>query len=240
MRYVRFSTQSEIKKGILISDTEISCDNKIYPLKEVKLLAPCVPKKVIAIGLNYADHAREMKMELPEEPTVFLKANSSVIGPEESIVYPKMSSQVDYEAELAIVIKDRIKNVSAEEAEQHILGYTCANDVTARDLQKKDGQWIRAKSFDTFCPLGPWIETELDTSNLKIQLLLNGEVKQSSSTKELIFSPSAIVSFLSQIMTLEAEDVILTGTPSGIGPMQRGDKVEVAIEGIGVLCNNIK
>ena len=163
-----------------------------------------------------------------------------MIGPEESIVYPEMSSQVDYEAELAIVIKDRIKNVSAEEAEQHILGYTCANDVTARDLQKKDGQWIRAKSFDTFCPLGPWIETELDTSDLKIQLLLNGEVKQSSSTKELIFSPSAIVSFVSQIMTLEAEDVILTGTPSGIGPMQRGDKVEVAIEGIGVLCNNIK
>lgn len=240
MRYVRFLSKSEIKKGILISGTEILCNNKIYPLKEVKLLAPCVPKKVIAIGLNYADHAREMEMELPEEPTVFLKANSSVIGPGESIIYPNMSHQVDYEAELAIVIKDKVKNISVSEAEQHILGYTCANDVTARDLQKKDGQWSRAKSFDTFCPLGPWIETELDTSNLKIQLLLNGRVKQSSSTAELIFSPSFIVSFLSQIMTLEEEDVILTGTPSGIGSMQRGDKVEVVIEGIGILCNDLK
>jgi 2-keto-4-pentenoate hydratase/2-oxohepta-3-ene-1,7-dioic acid hydratase in catechol pathway len=210
-----------------------------YPLSRVKLLPPCSPSKVVAVGLNYGDHARELGFAPPDEPIIFLKPPTTVIGPEEAIVYPRMSSQVDFEAELGIVIKDRINAIKPREAREHILGYTCANDVTARDLQKKDGQWTRAKSFDTFCPVGPWIETELDPGDLLVESYLNGRRKQSSRTSQLIFSVDRLVSFISTIMTLYPGDLIITGTPAGIGPMQPGDEVEVRIEGIGRLKNSV-
>jgi len=178
-------------------------------------------------------------MDIPKKPIIFLKPSTSIIGHLEPIIYPKMANQVDYEAELALVIKDKVKNVSVKEAPNYILGYTCFNDVTARDLQKKDGQWTRAKSFDTFSPLGPKIISDLDPTNLDIALYLNGELKQSSHTSNLIFSPFYLISFISQIMTLLPGDIIATGTPAGIGPMKIGDKVEVKIEKIGSLINYV-
>ena len=180
-----------------------------------------------------------MGLALPAEPVLFLKPPTTVIGPGDTVVYPAASLQVDYEAELGVVIKKRTRGVGPEEAPDHILGYTCANDVTARDLQKKDGQWTRAKSFDTFCPVGPWIETGLDPADLLIQSYLNGERRQSSRTSQLIFKVNELVSFISGIMTLEPGDLIITGTPAGIGPMQPGDEIEVRIEGIGSLKNRV-
>lgn len=209
------------------------------PLKEVKLLAPSLPTKIVCVGLNYRDHAAELKMALPAEPLLFLKPPSAVIGPGEEIVYPALSVQVDYEAELAVIIGKKARNVSQDEAKDYILGYTCCNDVTARDLQKKDGQWTRAKSFDTFCPLGPWIETDLDPGDLKVEALLNSEIRQSSRTSHQIFSPHYLVSYVSGIMTLLPGDIISTGTPVGIGSMQAGDEIEIRIEGIGSLKNRV-
>ncbi|HSB33981.1 MAG TPA: fumarylacetoacetate hydrolase family protein, partial [Nitrospirota bacterium] len=199
-----------------------------------------VPTKVVAVGLNYRDHARELGMAVPEAPILFLKPTTAVIGPDDDIHYPAMSSQVDYEGELGIVIKDSISRITAAEARRHILGYTCANDVTARDLQKQDGQWTRAKGFDTFCPVGPWIETELDPNDLQIETYLNGDRRQSSRTSQFVFDVDHLVSFISQVMTLEPGDLVITGTPAGIGPMRRGDTVEVRIEGIGSLINSVK
>ncbi|MFA4966676.1 MAG: fumarylacetoacetate hydrolase family protein [Candidatus Margulisiibacteriota bacterium] len=198
------------------------------------------PSKIICVGLNYLDHAQEMKMAVPTHPIIFLKPPTSVIGDGDNIIYPEhQTKELHYEAELAIVIKDKTRNVSVEEAKKHILGYTCGNDVTARDLQRIDGQWGRAKSFDTFCPLGPDIVSDIDPDNLDIKLFLNNEIKQSSNTNKLIFKPLYLVSFISNIMTLLPGDVILTGTPPGIGPMQKGDVVAVEIEGIGRLANKI-
>ncbi len=197
------------------------------------------PSKIICIGLNYVDHARELNMPVPEEPIIFLKPPSSIIGHQDKIKYPDSSERVDYEGELAIVIGRRARNIFSEEAKEYIKGYTCLNDVTARDLQKKDGQWTRAKSFDTFSPAGPHIETDLDPSDLKIKTYLNGELKQSSTTKNLIFDINYIVSFVSKIMTLNEDDIIATGTPPGIGPMQPGDDVVVEIAGIGRLSNKV-
>lgn len=208
-------------------------------LAAVRLLPPCRPSKIVAVGLNYRDHARELGMPLPEEPVLFLKPPTAVIGPEEEILYPAMSSQVDYEAEVAVVVRDRVRNIRPEEALGHILGVTCFNDVTARDLQKKDGQWTRAKSFDTFAPLGPWIVDQVDVGNLTVELFLNGEKKQSSTTQNLIFDLPYLVSFISRVMTLEPGDVIATGTPAGVGPMQPGDVVEVVISGVGRLRNRV-
>jgi len=204
-----------------------------------RLLAPVAPGKVVAVGLNYRDHALEMGEELPEEPKLFLKPSTSVIGPGAEIVLPPMSRRVDYEAELAVVIGRPARKVSLSEATGHILGYTCLNDVTARDLQKIDGQWTRAKSFDTFCPLGPAIETGIDPSDLHIELRVNGHVRQSSTTANLIFKPAELVSFISQVMTLLPGDVIATGTPPGIGSLAAGDMVEVEIERIGILTNRV-
>jgi len=204
----------------------------IYEFKEK-------PSKIVAVGLNYIDHAKELNMKLPDEPIIFLKPGSSVIFNNEKIKYPKMSKQVDYEAELAVVIGKKCKNVSEKNAKKYILGYACLNDVTARDLQKKDGQWTRAKSFDTFCPLGPRIVSGINPANLKIELFLNGELKQSSNTKNLIFKIGELVSFISKIMTLEKYDVIATGTPVGVGPVKIGDKIEVKIEKIGTLINYV-
>ncbi len=208
-------------------------------LSKVKLLSPVNPSKIVAVGLNYVDHAKELKMEIPDEPVIFLKPPTSVIGPEEEIIYPSQSCQVDYEAELALIIGREGRFISESQAPEYIFGYTCSNDITARDLQRKDTQWTRAKSFDTFAPLGPWIVTDLDPSNLNIELYLNGELKQSSNSRNMIFRPYQLVSFISQIMTLKPGDVIMTGTPPGVGSLNPGDVVEVKIEKIGVLKNRI-
>ena len=209
-------------------------------LPEVTLLAPCEPSKIVAIGLNYRDHAAEFGNPIPEEPLIFMKPSTAVIGPDEDIVYPEMSRRVDYEAELAVVIGKPCRNVAAENFRDYVLGYTCINDVTARDLQKKDGQWTRAKGFDTFAPLGPWIETDIaDPNNLTVEGYLNGERRQHSNTRNLIFPVPALVAFISRIMTLLPGDVIATGTPSGIGPMRPGDVVEIRVESIGALRNRL-
>lgn len=213
---------------------------KSLKLSDVKLLAPVIPRsKVVCIGKNYADHAAEMDSEVPSEPIIFIKPNTSVIGPNELIIWPRMSERVDYEAELAIVIGRICKEVPASKAKDVIYGYTLANDVTARDLQKKDGQWSRAKGFDTFCPLGPWIETEFIPGDQKITSTLNGEVKQSSMLSEMIFKVPQIVEFVTNVMTLLPGDVILTGTPAGIGPMPSGASITVAIDGLGTLTNKV-
>lgn len=210
-----------------------------HPLPELKVLAPCTPSKIVAVGLNYRTHAAEVKMELPQEPILFLKPSTAVIGPEENIIYPAMAKRVDYEGELGVVIGKKCQAVSVEQAPEFIFGYTCVNDVTARDLQKKDGQWTRAKSFDTFAPLGPFVETALDPSDLRIETFLNQENKQSASTRDLIFPVPYLVSFISRVMTLLPGDVIATGTPEGIGPMRSGDVVEVRIEGLETLRNTV-
>jgi 2-keto-4-pentenoate hydratase/2-oxohepta-3-ene-1,7-dioic acid hydratase in catechol pathway len=250
MRLVRFLARTKPAWGVVNGDELLELDGDFFtPFKtlkaghvfsQVKLLPPCNPSKVVAVGLNYRDHAHELGFEIPEEPVIFLKPATTIIGPGESVICPRTSSRVDYEAELGVVVKDRSRDISPEEAPDHILGYTCANDVTARDLQKKDGQWTRAKSFDTFCPVGPWIETDLDPGNLLIQSYLNGERRQSSRTSQLIFNVHELVSFISGIMTLEPGDLIITGTPAGIGPMKPGDEIEVRIEGIGSLKNIVR
>lgn len=206
----------------------------------MKILRSLRPTKIILVGLNYRDHAKELGMKIPKEPIIFLKPPTSIIGPFDNIIYPKGVKRLDYEAELAIVIKKRAKYIKKNRTPGYILGYTCLNDVTARDLQKKDGQWTRAKSFDTFCPVGNHIETDIDPSNLEIRLFLNDLIKQSSNTKNLIFPPNELVSFISHIMTLMPGDIIATGTPPGVGPMKKGDTVRVEIEGIGTLENTVK
>ena len=195
------------------------------------------PSKIVAAGLNYRDHAKELNMNIPDEPLIFFKPPSSVIGHEQNIILPDASKQIDYEAELAIVVGKQCKDISVSEAKDHIEGYTCANDITARDLQEKDGQWSRAKGFDTFTPLGPEIINDIDPTNLDIKLLLNGDIKQNSNTSQMIFDVYELLSFVSNIMTLFRGDIILTGTPPGIGPISSGDTIEVQIKGIGSLIN---
>lgn len=197
------------------------------------------PSKIIVIGLNYRDHAKELNMEIPEYPVICFKPPTSVIQNGEVIIYPSQSEEVHYEGELAIVIKDKIKNVPIDEVSRHIAGYTCANDVTARDLQRADGQWTRSKCFDTFCPLGPKIVSSLDPTNLEIRTRVNGSTKQHSNTKNMVFNAFELVSFVSALMTLVPGDIIITGTPPGIGPIVPGDTVEVEIEGIGILKNKV-
>ncbi|MFH1503962.1 MAG: fumarylacetoacetate hydrolase family protein [Candidatus Omnitrophota bacterium] len=209
------------------------------PLKKCRLLAPADPSKIILTGLNYKDHAQELNMKIPQEPVIFLKPPTALTGPNTVIIYPKTVQRLDYEAELAIVIRKKAKNIKAKDAHKYILGYTCLNDITARDLQSKDIQWSRAKSFDTFCPLGPWLITKLSSLDLKIQLYLNGKLKQNSSTKSFIFSLEYLIAFISSIMTLLPGDIISTGTPPGVGKMRKGDIVEVKIQGIGCLKNHI-
>jgi 2-keto-4-pentenoate hydratase/2-oxohepta-3-ene-1,7-dioic acid hydratase in catechol pathway len=206
----------------------------------VKILPPCVPGKIVAAGLNYKDHAREMKMALPEEPVLFIKTPNTVIGHLDQIIYPDMTCRLDYEAELAIIIRNNIKDIDEDMVPDNILGYTCLNDVTARDLQKKDGQWTRAKCFDTFAPIGPYIATDINPDKAGIKLYLNDDLKQESNTANFIFKTRKLVSFISRIMTLNRGDIVTTGTPAGIGPMQRGDSVTVEIEGIGRLVNTVK
>jgi len=258
MRIVRFTAAAEFgvgseplfgvlndKDSILVLRGDpiysgIIPQDKTLNLSDVKLLAPVLPRsKVVCVGKNYADHAAEMNSEVPSEPIIFIKPNTSVIGPNETIVWPKMSERVDHEAELAVVIGRICKEVPAAKYKDVIFGYTLANDVTARDLQKKDGQWSRAKGFDTFCPLGPWIETEFVPADQLISATLNGQVKQSATLSEMIFKIPEIIEFVTNVMTLLPGDVILTGTPAGIGPMPVGATISVAIDGLGVLTNKV-
>jgi 2-keto-4-pentenoate hydratase/2-oxohepta-3-ene-1,7-dioic acid hydratase in catechol pathway len=198
-----------------------------------------IPSKIICVGRNYIEHAREHNAEVPEMPLIFLKPPSAVIGPGDTIFLPPQSSKVEHEAELAVVIGKRGKRIPVETALESVLGYTIANDVTARDLQLTDGQWTRAKGFDTFCPLGPWIETEMDSADVLITGSVNGEMRQMASTRDMVFSVSQIVAYVSAIMTLEPGDVILTGTPAGVGLLLPGDTIEVKIEGLGSLSNAV-
>jgi len=204
-----------------------------FPVESLK------PTKIVCVGTNYRDHAKELGMDIPGEPLIFLKPVSSIIYDSQEIVLPRGVTRLDYEAELAVVIKEEARRIEEKDVPGHILGYTCLNDVTARDLQKKDGQWTRAKSFDTFCPVGPWVETDIDPLNVKVESYLNGDLKQSSNTRELIFTVNRLVSFISGVMTLRPGDIISTGTPYGVGPMQPGDIIEIRIEGIGSLKNKV-
>jgi 2-keto-4-pentenoate hydratase/2-oxohepta-3-ene-1,7-dioic acid hydratase in catechol pathway len=212
-----------------------------FPLADVRLLAPVLPSKVVAVGKNYAEHAQEMGDEAPPaEPVLFLKPSTSVVGQGDAIAYPiKLTERVDYEGELAVIIGRLCREVPMDRAQDVIFGYTCANDVTARDLQSRDGQWTRAKGFDTFCPIGPWIETQADPTDLALTTSVNGEVKQHARTSEMVHDVPTLIAFVSQVMTLLPGDVILTGTPAGVGPLQHGDEVSVTIESIGTLRNRV-
>lgn len=244
----RFSLNNKEFYGVLDSNGETVYEldglngkmtGKTFSLPEIQILSPCNPTKIVCVGLNYRDHAEEFNMNIPDEPVLFLKPPSAVTAHKSPIIYPDTSKRVDYEAELAVVIGKTASRIASEQSPEHILGFTCGNDITARDLQQKDGQWTRAKSFDTFLPLGPYINTEIDPTELDISLYVNGERRQFSNTKNLIFSVNELVSFTSHIMTLFPGDVILTGTPSGVGPLNIGDIVTVTIYGIGVLENRV-
>ncbi|HEY5232942.1 MAG TPA: fumarylacetoacetate hydrolase family protein [Verrucomicrobiae bacterium] len=217
-----------------------SFDRNPTPRKGVKTLVPVVPAKIICVGLNYADHAREMKRELPKEPLFWFKATTSLLPDGGKIEIPFPQHRTDYEAELCIVIGRKIRNVSPTQASRYIFGYTASQDISDRTIQKSDGQWARAKSFDTFTPLGPYVETQIDPAQLNIQLFQNGLLRQNSNTRQIIFKPAELVSFISTNLTLLPGDVILTGTPSGIGPIQSGDKLEVRIQGLSPLVNSVR
>jgi len=210
-----------------------------YPLKHVVLLAPVLPSKIVGIGPNYRDHATELGLAIPDEPVMLFKPTTTLVGPDDPIVYPSISVRVEHEAELAVVIKRRCRDVPAARAREYILGYTCLNDVTARDLQEKDGRGTRAKAFDTFCPIGPCVATDIDPSALTIEAYVNGELRQSASTKEMVFPIEDLLARVSQVMTLLPGDVIATGTPPGVGPLRPGDRVEVRIDSIGSLKNPV-
>jgi len=249
MKLARYLYDGHIRYGVVEGEavhellltpfSGLERQGRSYGLDDVELLPPVYPQKIIAVGLNYRDHAEELGLPIPEEPMLFMKPPSSLLPHGGSIIYPPSSERVDYEAELAVICRAECRRVSPREAAAHILGYTCANDVTARDLQIKDGQWTRAKGFDTFCPLGPFIETEVALEELVVRLRLNGEIRQSSEVSNLIFGPAELLSFVSHVMTLYPGDVIITGTPSGIGELRVGDVVEVNIEGVGLLRNTV-
>ena len=229
--------QLDIIKGHPFAEFERS--GRRVPLSQVRLLPPVLPSKIIAIGRNYAEHARELGNEVPEVPVTFFKPSTSVIGHGDEIAYPSISSDVHHEAELAVVIGRLCRDVPKERAREVILGYTCANDLTARDVQRRESQWARAKGFDTSCPLGPWIETDLDPSDLALMCTVNGEQRQLGRTGDMIRSVEELIVHVSESMTLLPQDVILTGTPAGVGPLQVGDEVAVTIEGIGTLTNKV-
>ncbi len=250
-RYVRFDAAEGVRWGVFDEGhfAELT-GNPAFGVEktgqrhqpgQVKLLAPVEPTKIVCVGLNYREHVKESQSATkePDEPVLFLKPPSALIGPGDKIVYPEMSQRVDYEAELGVIIGRECSNVAEVEAEDYIFGFTCVNDVTARDLQKKDVQWTRAKGFNTFCPVGPWVVDKLKYNDLLVESYLNGELRQSSRTSMMIFPIPMLVSFISKVMTLYPGDIISTGTPAGIGPMQVGDRIEVRIEGIGSLVNDI-
>jgi 2-keto-4-pentenoate hydratase/2-oxohepta-3-ene-1,7-dioic acid hydratase in catechol pathway len=267
VRIARFTTGEDPQYGVITGDLDehgqlgedavvvalsgdplyvgIKATQEEHKVADVRLLAPVLPRsKVIGIGRNYAGHAAELGNDLPEEPLMFLKPNTSVIGPGEAIKYPQQTGDLHYEGELAVVIGRICRDVPAAQATDVIQGYTIANDVTARDLQRSDGQFTRAKGFDTFCPLGPWVETDLDPQHfadgVSVQTFLNGEVVQDGNTRDLIFDIPTLVAHVSSVMTLLPGDVILTGTPEGVGPMEVGDEVEISIAGLGSLANKVE
>lgn len=232
----RFRKDHRVFFGTVNGDTVIS-SGKEYELTELKILPPTQPSKIVCVGLNYIDHAKELNYSIPEWPILFIKPSTSVIGHMDNIEYPKISSLVEYEGELAVVIAKKCKSV--KDPEDAILGYTCINDVTARDIQKKDVQWTRAKSFDTFAPIGPFISAGINAEDVRIETRVNGKTRQKSNTKNLIFNVDYLVRFISDVMTLNVGDVIATGTPYGVGALSAGDAVEIEIGGIGVLSNNV-
>lgn len=250
MKFVRYKKNDLISYGEVKGQTikriegDIFADfrltNENINVSEVEILTPCLPTKIVCVGVNYKSHAIEMKHDLPEEPLIFLKPLTAVLAHHDEIVKPEISKRVDYEGEVALVIGKQGYLIEPEEAHGYIFGVTCLNDVTARDLQAKDGQWTRAKSFNTFAPFGPYIATEVDYDNLEIELLQNGALKQKSNTSDFIFNCQKIVSFISKIMTLNPGDIIATGTPSGVGPMKSGDTIEVRVEGVGSLINTVR
>ncbi len=250
MRFIRYRTGSDAPRYGWVYEDKIGPIEGVpfgdfrrldaeLPMYMARLLAPVQPGKIICVGRTYAEHAREQNVEVPEIPLLFLKPPSAVIAPGENIVLPPQSRQVEHEGELAVVIGKTGRWIQAEHALEYVLGYTAANDVTARDLQRRDGQWTRGKGFDTFCPLGPWIETELDPTDVLVQTRVNGEMRQMASTREMMFTVEQLIAFISSVMTLQPGDVILTGTPAGIGPLLAGDVVEVTVEGVGSLSNTV-
>ncbi len=250
MKFVRYQVRGKIFYGLLEEDIVQEISGSIfgdfettsakYKLQEIRLLAPAEPTKIICVGLNFRDHIEELGDKIPEYPSHFLKPLTTVIGPEDPILYPRIARQVDYEGELAVVVKDRVKDVSVEEALNHVLGYTCFNDVTERELSRRQGQLTRSKGFDTFAAFGPCIATGLDPSRLTIRTRLNGKLMQDGRTQDMVFTVAFLISYISQCMTLLPGDLISTGTPKGVGPIIPGDVVEVEIEGIGTLRNPVR
>jgi 2-keto-4-pentenoate hydratase/2-oxohepta-3-ene-1,7-dioic acid hydratase in catechol pathway len=254
VRIARYSFEGEVRYGVVegaevlelpghpfaAPGQPLTTTGVVRDLDAVRLLAPVIPSKVIGIGKNYADHAAEMGGAPPEHPLMFLKPTTALIGPDEPIVLPPESAEVHYEAELAVVIGRLCRRVAAADAAAVVLGYTCANDVTARDLQRSDGQWTRAKGFDTFCPLGPWIDTDLDPADVVVECEVNGVEVQRASTATLIHPIGALIEAVSAVMTLLPGDVILTGTPAGVGPLTAGDEVAVTVAGLGTLVNPVR
>lgn len=250
MRFVCYQTATTAPRfGWLLEDQVGPIEGSIFsefrrleadlPLESVQLLAPVQPGKIICVGRNYVAHAKEHEAEVPEVPMLFLKPPSSVIGPGQRILLPPQSQQVEHEAELGVVIGKRGRWIQTEEVQNYVMGYLVANDVTARDLQRRDGQWTRAKGFDTFCPIGPWIETEFESADALITCQVNGETRQMASTRDMVFGVRQLVAFASSVMTLEPGDILLTGTPAGVSPLAEGDVVEITIEGIGALRNRV-
>lgn len=251
MRFVRFQTGEDAPRyGWLHEDKVGGIEGDLFgaykrlkaeiPFKDVRLLAPSAPSKIVCVGRNYVEHAKEHGAEVPKIPLIFLKPPSSVLAPGGAILLPPQSQQVEHEAELVVVIGKRGRNVTTESARDYALGYTIGNDVTARDLQKSDGQWTRAKGFDTFCPFGPWIDTDFDPSDALITCRVNGQMRQLASTRDMVFNIGVLIAYISSVMTLEPGDLIFTGTPAGVGPLQAGDSVEVEIDGLGLLSNPVQ
>ncbi|HEY7994894.1 MAG TPA: fumarylacetoacetate hydrolase family protein [Candidatus Eremiobacteraceae bacterium] len=237
--YVRYAGPDGAPHDGILEGTDVVSGGSRIALGSVKLLAPCAPTKIVCVGRNYADHAKELGSTPPAEPLLFFKPPSAVIGPGDDIVYPRQSKRVDYEGELAAVIGRRCRDVSPEQAHEFVRGFTAFNDVTARDLQRTDDQWARAKGFDTFASIGPCIVDGVDPSKLRIRTMLNGEVKQDAPTALMLVDVWSLVAYASAAFTLEPGDVLATGTPSGVGPMQPGDVVSVEIDGIGKLTNRV-
>jgi 2-keto-4-pentenoate hydratase/2-oxohepta-3-ene-1,7-dioic acid hydratase in catechol pathway len=251
MRIVRFQLKEEPPKfGWILDDKIGEIEGDLFgayqrkeaktPLSAVKLLAPSAPSKIIGVGRNYVEHAKELGNDVPKIPLIFLKPPSSIINPGDTIILPPQSKQVEHEAELVIIIGKEARHVTTEESRKYIFGYTVGNDVTARDLQNSDEQWTRAKGFDTFCPFGPWIDTDFDISDAVITCKVNGQPRQIASTRDMVFSASTLIAYISSVMTLVPGDLIFTGTPAGVGPLKDGNEVVVEIEGLGVLRNPVK
>lgn len=252
MRIVRYETQDgkKTKYGWLLGDKVGEISGNIFgryrrqealtPLADVKLVAPSEPSKIVCVGRNYVEHAKELGNEVPKVPLLFLKPPSSIINPNDTVLLPPQSVQVEHEGELVVVIGKRGRHIAAASAKKHILGYTIGNDVTARDLQKTDDQWTRAKGFDTFCPFGPWIDTEFDPADSVVTCRVNGQMRQMASTRDMVFNIGNLIAYISSVMTLEPGDLIFTGTPAGVGELKHGDEVVVEIEGLGVLRNSVR